>query len=142
MRALMRHRDARIYLSGQTLSTIGDNALWLAMGIWVKILTHSNSAAGLVFFFVVAGISLAPVTGVLVDRVRRRPLAVGGNLIAAALVCALLLVHGRGQVWLIYAVMFGYGVLTALLTSAQTALVPSLVPDELLGEANTVLQVG
>jgi Na+/melibiose symporter-like transporter len=142
MRRLMRQRDARIYLSGQTLSTVGDSALWLAMGIWVKILTHSNSAAGLVFFFLVAGISLAPVTGVIVDRVRRRPLSAGANLVAAVLVCALLLVHGRGQVWLIYAVMFGYGVLTALLTSAQTALVPSLVPDELLGEANTVLQVG
>jgi MFS family permease len=142
MRQLLRHRDARIYLSGQTLSTIGDNALWLAMGIWVKILTRSNSAAGLVFFFVVAGIALAPVTGVLVDRVRRRPLAAYANLVAAALVCALLLVHGRGQVWLIYVVMFGYGALTALLSSAQTALVPSLVPDELLGEANTMLQVG
>ncbi len=142
MKRLLRHRDARIFLSGQTLSTVGDNALWLAMGIWVKILTHSNSAAGLVIFFVVAGIALAPITGVIVDRVRRRPLALGANLIAAALVCALLMVHGRGQVWLIYVVMFGYGVLTALLTSAQTALVPSLVPGELLGEANTMLQVG
>jgi MFS family permease len=142
MKRLLRHRDARIYLSGQTLSTIGDSALWLAMGIWVKILTHSNAAAGLVFFFVVAGISLAPVTGVLVDRVRRRPLSAGANLAAAAMVCALLLVHGRSQVWLIYVVMFGYGVLTALLTSAQTALVPSLVPEDLLGEANTMLQVG
>jgi MFS family permease len=142
MKRLMRHRDARIYLSGQTLSTIGDNALWLAMGIWVKILTHSNSAAGLVFFFVVAGLAMAPVTGVIVDRVRRRPLALGANLVAAVMVCALLLVHGRGQVWLIYVVMFGYGIMAALLTSAQTALVPSLVPDDLLAEANTMLQVG
>jgi MFS family permease len=142
MKQLLRHRDARIYLSGQTLSTIGDTALWLAMGIWVKILTRSNAAAGLVFFFVVAGIAMAPLTGVIVDRVRRRPLALWANLVAAALVCTLLMVHGRGQVWLIYLVMFGYGAMTALLTSAQTALVPSLVPEELLGEANTVLQVG
>jgi Na+/melibiose symporter-like transporter len=142
MGRLLRHRDARIYLCGQTLSTIGDNALWLAMGIWVKILTHSNSAAGLVFFFVVAGVSLAPVAGMIVDRTRRRPLAAGTNLAAAVLVCALLLVHGRGQVWLIYLVMFGYGAVAALLTSAQTALVPSLVPADLLGEANTMLQVG
>jgi MFS family permease len=142
MGKLFRHRDAAIYISGQTLSTIGDNALWLAMGIWVKILTGSNSAAGLVFFFLVAGISMAPLTGVLVDRVRRRPLIVSANLIAAVLVCLLLLVHGRDQVWLIYAVTFGYGVLSALLGSAQTALVPALVPDELLGEANAVLQAG
>jgi Na+/melibiose symporter-like transporter len=139
---LFRHRDATIYLCGQTLSTIGDNSLWLAMAIWVKILTGSNSAAGLVFFFFVAGVTLAPVTGVLVDRVRRRPLAAWANLTAAAMVCLLLLVHGRGQVWLIYAVMFCYGTFTALLMSAQTALVPSLVPADLLGEANALLQMG
>ncbi len=44
MRALLAHRDARFYLAGQALSTVGDNALWLAMGIWVKILTGSSSA--------------------------------------------------------------------------------------------------
>ena len=142
MGRLLRHRDARIYMAGQTLSTIGDNSLWLAMGIWVKIITHSNGAAGLVFFFFVAGLTLAPVTGLLVDRVRRRPLAAGTNLLAAALVCALLLMHGSGQIWLIYTVMFGYGVINALLTSAQTALVPALVPDDLLGEANALLQIG
>jgi hypothetical protein len=37
VRALPAHRDARFYLAGQALSTVGDNALWLAMGIWVKI---------------------------------------------------------------------------------------------------------
>ena len=44
MRTLLAHRDARFYLAGQVLSTVGDNALWLAMGIWVKILTGSSSA--------------------------------------------------------------------------------------------------
>lgn len=142
MTSLLRHRDACVYLAGQTLSTIGDNALWLAMAIWVKLLTGSNSEAGLVFFFFIAGMSLAPATGVLVDRVRRRPLAAVANLVAAGLVCLLLLVHGRDQVPVIYAVMFGYGILGALLGSAQTALLPSLVPADLLGEANSLLQVG
>jgi MFS family permease len=142
MRNLFRHRDARLYLLGQALSSVGDNALWLAMGIWVKILTGSNSAAGLVFFAFGAGALLAPATGVLADRVRRRPLLVVANLVGAALVCALLAVHGRGQLWLIYVVLFGYGVVNALITSAQTAFVPALVPDDLLTEANALLQVG
>jgi hypothetical protein len=58
VRALLAHRDARFYLAGQALSTVGDNALWLAMGIWVKILTGSSSAAGLVFFAFTCGILL------------------------------------------------------------------------------------
>jgi len=141
VRALLAHRDARFYLAGQALSTVGDNALWLAMGIWVKILTGSSSAAGLVFFAFTCGILLAPVTGLVADRVRRRPLLIGANLAAAAGVCSLLLVQGRGQVWLIYPVMFGYGALSSLIYSAQTALLAVMLPADLLGEANSLLQM-
>jgi MFS family permease len=141
MRRLLSHRDARIYLAGQGLSLAGDSALWLAMGIWVKILTGSNSAAGLTFFAFTCGVLVSPVSGVIADRVRRRPLLIAANLGTAALVSALLLVHGRGQVWLIYAVMFGYGASNSLIASAQTALLPSLVPGDLLGDANAALQM-
>jgi MFS family permease len=141
MRRLITHRDARIYIAGQSFSVIGDSALWLAMGIWVKILTGSNSAAGLTFFAFVCGCMTAPLSGVVVDRLRRRPLLIAGNLGGAALVCVLLLVHGRGQVWLIYAVMFGYGAANGLITAGQTALLTDLVPGDLLGEANSVLQM-
>jgi MFS family permease len=141
VRALLAHRDARFYLAGQALSTVGDNALWLAMGIWVKILTGSSSAAGLVFFAYTGGILLAPVTGLVADRLRRRPLLIGANLVAAAGVCCLLLVQGRGQVWLIYPVMFGYGALSSLIYSAQTALLAVMLPADLLGEANSLLQM-
>jgi MFS family permease len=141
MRRLLTHRDARTYLAGQSLSVIGDSALWLAMGIWVKILTGSNSAAGLTFFAFVCGCLAGPAAGVIVDRMRRRPLLIAANLGSAWLVCLLLLVHGRGQVWLIYAVMCGYGAGNSLIASAQTALLPLLVPGDLLGEANSVLQM-
>lgn len=140
MRRLLAHRDARIYLAGQSLSTLGDSALWLAMGIWVKLLTGSSSAAGLVFFAFIAGTCLGPLTGVLTDRVRRRPLLITANLATGALVCLLLLVGGRSGVWLIYAVMVGYGVAYSLLSSAQSALLPAMVPADLLGAANSALQ--
>ena len=116
MRRLLAHRDARIYLAGQSLSTLGDSALWLAMGIWVKLLTGSSSAAGLVFFAFIAGTCLGPLTGVLTDRVRRRPLLITANLATGALVCLLLLVGGRSGVWLIY---LCHGRLRGVLQPAQ-----------------------
>jgi len=142
MRRLLADRNTRLYISGQTLSAIGDSSLWLAMGIWVKILTGSSSDAGLVFFAFSCGLLLAPVCGVVADRLPRRPLLAAVNLASAALVCSLLLVHGRSQVALIYAVMFCYGVSGALITSAQTALLAVMIPGDLLGEANTLLQIG
>ena len=140
MRRLLKHRDARIYLAGQILSVLGDNALWLAMGIWVKERTGSNSAAGLVFFAFICGTCLAPLTGLLVDRVRRRPLLITVNLAAGALVCLLLLAGGPSRLWLVYLVMFGYGAANSLLSSAQTALLPQLLPADLLGAANSAYQ--
>jgi farnesol dehydrogenase len=59
------------------LSLTGSSALWLALGIWVKSLTGSTAAAGMVIFAILAPpVLLAPVAGMLVDRVRRRPLLV------------------------------------------------------------------
>ena len=140
MRTLLAHRDARISIAGQAVSTFGDTVLWLALGIWIKMLTGSTSAAGLSFFAFTLGLVCSPVGAVVVDRVRRRPLLIGLNLAAALLVLPLLLVHDRQQVWLIYLVMLGYGLITGVIGGGQTALTQTIVPAELLGEANGLLQ--
>ncbi|HXP57452.1 MAG TPA: MFS transporter [Streptosporangiaceae bacterium] len=140
MRRLLKVRDARVYLGGQVFSLFGDTALWLAMGIWVKTLTGSNAAAGLVFFFANAPVLLAPLTGLLVDRVRRRPLLIAVNAATGGAVLLLLLVHGRGQVWLVYLVMTWYGLAYSALAAAQSALLTTMLPAELLADANGALR--
>src|ERR1700735_5409917 len=97
MRQLWRHRTARLYLSGQVLSLFGDGALLLAMGIWIKVLTGSSTAAGLSFFALALGSLCGPAGGMLADRVRRRPLLIAVNLATAAMVLLLLLVRDRHQ---------------------------------------------
>src|ERR1700727_2460048 len=109
------------------------------MGIWVKTLTGSN-AAGLVFFFANAPVLLAPLTGLLVDRVRRRPLLIAVNASTGGAVLLLLLVHGRGQVWLVYLVMTWYGLAYSALAAAQSALLTTIVPADLLADANGALR--
>ncbi len=140
MRRLFGHRNARIYIVGQVFSLFGDSCLWLAMGIWVKTLTGSNAAAGLTFFFFTAPILAAPASGLLVDRVRRRGLLIGTNLLMACAVLLLLLVHGGGQVWLVYLVMALYGLAYSVLGAAQSALLTVLVSPELLPDANGALR--
>jgi len=125
---------------GDVVSTLGDSALWLAMAIWLKELTHSSSAAGLVFFAYVAGSTFSPLGGTLADRFCRRTLLICSNLAAAALVLPILLVHRRSEIWLIYVVIFLYGVAGSVIGPTQTALLPSLVPRDLLAEANAAQQ--
>jgi MFS family permease len=140
MRRLLARRDARLYLAGQALSLFGDTAMWLALGIWAKQLTGSSGAAGMVIFALALPQLAAPAAGMLVDRVRRRPLLIATNLATAAAVLPLLAVHDRGDLWLIYAVAVAYGVSYSILGSGQTALLGTILPEDLLADANGALQ--
>jgi len=140
MRRLWADRNARWYLGGQSFSLFGDTALWLAMGIWVKELTGSSGDAGLTFFFFGLGAIGSPLAGLVVDRLRRRPLLIWANIAGAGAVLALLAVHGRGQVWLIWLVALMYGVVYAFLSSAQSALLVTMLDDDLLVDANGFLR--
>jgi len=140
VRRLLAHRDARLLVAGQTLSVFGDRAMFLALGVWVKTITGSSAAAGLVFFaYSVPGL-VSPLFGVVVDRVRARPLMIGLNLAGAAVLAPLVAVHGRSGLWLIYLVTVVYGAIGWLFYSAQSAYLTRLLPPDLLGDANAVLQ--
>ncbi|HVC30754.1 MAG TPA: MFS transporter [Steroidobacteraceae bacterium] len=140
MLQLLRHHDARLLLAGQTLSMFSDSAMYLVLGVWVKALTGSNAAAGLVFFALAIPSLAGPIAGLLVDRVRRRPLMIVADCFIGAAVLSLLLVRGSGQLWLIYLVTILYGASASVFVSAQSALLTVLLPDELLGDANAAFQ--
>ena len=140
VRKLLRIRNARIFLFGNAVSTLGDSCLWFAMAIWMKELTGSSAWAGLVFFCYITGNLFSPLGGVLADRFQRRPLLVVANLLSAAIVLPIALVQGRGDIWIVYAVIFLYGVTGSVIKAAQNALVPALLPPDLLAEANGAQQ--
>jgi MFS family permease len=140
MSRLLALRNAQLYLAGTALSLFGDTALFLAVAVWVKILTGSNGAAGLIFFILGVPALFAPLSGLLVDRVRRRPLLIFANVATGAMVLLLLLVHGKSDVWLVYLVVFLYGASYTVINAAQSAMFTVMLPRELLGENNAAMQ--
>jgi MFS family permease len=140
MRSLLRIRDARVFLFGWTLSQFGDWAMIIVLAVWAKDLTHSNAAAGLTFFALAAPSIFSPLAGMVVDRVRRRPLLVTVYSIEAVMVLALLFVHDRGDVWILYAMAVLTGTFGTLAASARSALMTTTIPRELLGEGNAIFQ--
>ncbi len=140
MRALLRRRDARILVAGQLVSMFGDWALVLVLGIWAKSLTGSSAEAGLVFFTFAAAALLAPFGGYVADRVRRKPLMIVVHIAIGLVVLSLLFVHGRNQLWLIYVVTFLYGLAGDIFGAARSALLRVMLPEDLLVDANAVLQ--
>ena len=140
MREILRQADVRRLLLATALSTLGDHALWLALGIWVKTLTGSNAAAGMVFFAFTLPSLFGPLSGYVVDRSRKRSVLRMANLATLALVCTLFLVRGEHDVWLVYLVVLGQGAAYTFLGSASSAMLRALLPDEQLAAANGVRQ--
>ena len=83
MRELLRHRDFRLLMIGQTLSMFGDTAMLLTLGMWAKDLSGSNAVAGSVFVALGLPTLLAPLGGLLIDRFRRRQVMIVVDLVTA-----------------------------------------------------------
>jgi len=129
----------RLY-AGLTTSMFGDSVMLLVLSMWVKSETGSNAQAGLTFFFMAIPALAAPLMGIGIDRVRRKPLLVWGHVASGVLVLPLVLVRGPGQVWLIWAVAAVYGVSFIVLPAALNGLLKELLPEEMLVDANASLQ--
>ena len=130
----------RLY-AGLATSMFGDSLMLIVLSMWVKTLTGSNGAAGLTFLWMTAPSLLAPVLGMIVDRVPRRRFLVLGNIASAAMMLPLLLVRDAGDVWIVYVVAFCYGFSYVMLPAALNGLLKDMVPEDVLVEANASLGV-
>ena len=137
--SVMRMPVFRRLAAGWVFSNLGDSILYLTLAIWVKDITGSNAAAGLVFLFLGLSVLVAPLTGQLADRHSRKRIAIYANLVEAAVVMVLVFVDGRSDVWIIYAVTFAYGCLTYITSAAKAGLVRDLLDDDQLAAGNGVL---
>ncbi|MFK8906300.1 MFS transporter [Streptomyces sp. YS-3] len=135
-----RRRNLVLWLSGVSLSLFGDCALWLVAGLWVKTLTGSDGAAGMTFLAYLAPGMIAPLLGVVVDRVRRRRLLITINLVMVPAMCLALLAHTRDDVWLIYTVLLLSGLGSSLHAAAGSAMLPRIAGMEGVGRANAKLR--
>jgi MFS family permease len=122
------------------VSSFGDSALYLTLGIWAKDLTGSNAAAGVVFLVMGLAHLTSPIGGLVADRVRRRPLLIAANAATGIVVLGLLFVHSAAQLWVVYVVAFGYGLGSTVITSAGPGLIKDLVREEDLAGANAAAQ--
>lgn len=142
LRTVIRDRSFRLLLFGQTLSTLGDRALIIAFGIWVKELTGSNAAAGAAFFFVAFPYLFEPLAGVLIDRFPRRAIFITANMVMTFILLLALLVRTSDEIWLLYMIITAYGISGIIINPTQSALISSIMDKAELPYANGLLQTG
>jgi MFS family permease len=128
--------NARWYFAGLTASLLGNSAMSLVAGVWVKSLTGSSSQAGLVSACIYAGTMGAPVAGVIADRLPRKRLLLSLNLLSAATLLPLLVVSSRATLWIVFVAMAAYGIEGALVDPAEDALFAQMFSPEFRRKIN------
>ena len=139
MRKAFAHKGFGPLFTALATSMLGDSLMLIVLSMWVKSLTGSNAMAGLTFFWVVAPSLVAPLFGMYVDRVRRRPLLIWGNVASALVVLPLLAVRDASQVWLVWVVAFCYGISFVVLPAGVNGMLKELLPEDRLVDANATL---
>jgi hypothetical protein len=139
----LRVRDFAFLWIGLTISFIGDGVYIIAIAWQTYDLSNSPSALAAVgIAWSLPQVILLLITGVLSDRVDRRLLMIAGDVIrgAAVLTIGIMSIGGTlTMTWLIgLVVVFGAG--QALFGPAFSSIVPQVVPEELLVEANALDQ--
>ncbi|WGF89272.1 MFS transporter [Marinivivus vitaminiproducens] len=137
-RAALTHRGFRYYWIARLCATFAVQIISVSVGWLVYDLTREPLMLGFVGLAqFLPSLLLVLVTGAVADRYNRR-LIMSLCLVAEfALALALLffVVTGTHEVWLIFAILVGYGVARAFFGPVIQSLVPNLVPQEHLSNA-------
>jgi len=136
--ASLRHRNFRLFISGQMISLIGTWMQSIALSWLVYRLTHSSALLGLVVF---AGqipvLLLATIGGTVADRHSRHRIVIATQ--AASMVLAFVLagltLTGLIQVWQIFTLSIGLGIVNAFDIPARQSFIVEMVGRDYLTNA-------
>ncbi|MFH8976630.1 MFS transporter [Streptomyces sp. NPDC017890] len=137
-RPLWRQRDFGVFWAAQTLSVLGDSFALIALPLLVLEATGSIARMGLLTAVGGAAAVLAAVfAGAVVDRVDRRKLLIGCDLVRMVVYGLVPVVWLFGpQIWLLYVVLPLCEAVGMLFAVGYVTVVRSLVGTEQLTEAN------
>jgi MFS family permease len=137
------HRDFALYWIALLVSLVGDGIYSVAIA-W-QVLHLSNRPSALAYVgaaWTLPQLASLLFTGAISDRFDRRRVLIVANALSGVAVgtIALLTLSGSIQLWELWLLVAVHGVGVALFIPAAGALVPEIVPADLLVEANAVRQ--
>ncbi len=142
---LWRHRDFLSLWGAETISQFGTQVSLLALP-FVAIIVLEESAFKIAALTSVEFLPFLLFTlpaGVWVDRLRRKPILVLGNVGRAVALLSVPIVYWVGglTIWQLYVVGFAVGVCTVFFDVAYQSYIPALVGREDVVEANSKLEI-
>jgi MFS family permease len=140
----LRERDFALLWTGMTVSLLGDGIYLVAIAWQVYDLENDPVALSLVGLSFTGGMVAFLLTGGIVsDRVERRRVLIGADLVRAAVLLAVgvLSLSGTLEVWHLVCLVVLFGAGEAFFGPAFGALVPDVVATEHLVQANSLDQL-
>ncbi len=142
--SVLANRDFRLLFVGRCVSLLGDGAFLVAMAWQAYTLSNAPTALSLLgIAMTVPLISLLLFGGVVSDSHGRRKVMLSADLVRAGLLALLAALAATGtlRLWQMMVIVAVYGGAQAFFDPASDAILPELVPDAQLGEANALEQV-
>ncbi|HEY6201982.1 MAG TPA: MFS transporter [Candidatus Limnocylindria bacterium] len=141
--SLWRHADFLKLWTGQTISRLGSVVTRTALPL-VALLVLGAGPREMAYLVISASLGVLVVglvAGAWVDRLRRRPILVGTDIIRAVLLFWVPVAYAIGALRIeqLYAVAFLEACLASLFNSAYPAYVPSLIGTDRVVDANSKL---
>jgi MFS family permease len=138
---VLSHRDFRLYFIGRATSFIGTGMIPVALSFAILGRGGSTTDVGLVLSADVFPLALfLLVAGVIADRLNRRAMMLGSDLLRCGAQAGLAywLLTGRPPLWGFLVLEFTVGIGTAFFTPAMTGLIPQVTTPDTLHQANAL----
>ena len=142
--APLRHRPYRLLLGGLSVSLLGDGIFLVALAWQVYAISDAPAALGAVgIAMTVPTIACLLLGGAVSDRFDRRRVMLAADAVRALAMGSLAALALAGLLSLVEleAIAVVYGAATAFFDPASDALVPELLPTEVLAQANSLDQL-
>jgi hypothetical protein len=140
---VFRIRNFRLLWTGEAISSLGDQFAFIALPWLALVLTGSGLALGSVLaVMAIPRAVFMVVGGAFTDRHSPRKVMIASNVVRLLAVTSLgvVVLAGTAQLWMLYAFALVFGIADAFFFPAVTAIVPSVVPGEQLGQGNAIVQ--
>ena len=142
---LWRHRDFMSLWGAETISQFGSQVTFLALPL-VAIIVLEESAFNVAALTSVQFLPFLLFTlpaGVWVDRLRRKPILVAGDLGRAVALLSVPLAYWFGTltIWHLFLVAFVHGICTVFFDVAYQSYLPALVGREQVVDGNAKLEI-
>jgi MFS family permease len=141
---VLANRDFRLLFAGRSVSLLGDGAFLVALAWQAYTISNAPSALALLgIAMTVPLIALLLFGGVVSDRHSRRRVMLLADLMRAVLLALLaaLALSGTLHLWQMMVLVALYGAAQAFFDPASDAILPELLPEWQLGQANALEQV-